>query len=119
MFVQYYSQLMSTLRNHTEELISFSLATDSIISFSWRTDSNVNSLILDYVRKMSNKDVTKAEFWLARISMQLYYFYTKLFYKMLEFMESYERDRGVQRLAAEIHTKVKEFDPLMSSGMCA
>ena len=55
---------------------------------------------------------------LAKIAMRLYYCDTTLFYKMLECMQSYDEDPSVQQLAKEIRTKIMEFDPLTSSGMC-
>jgi len=77
----------------------------------------IRRLIEDYVDEVINEDATKAGMWLARIATKLYYDSTESFYDMLRFMKSSKEDPGVQQLAAEIHTKVKEFNPLMSSGM--
>ena len=64
-----------------------------------------------------SKDAFEIGMLLAIIAIKLYYYNTESFYKMLEFMQSYNKNPDVQRLATEILTKVKEFDPLKSSGM--
>ena len=64
-----------------------------------------------------SKDAFEIGMWLAIIAIKLYYYNTELFYKILEFMQSCNRDPGVRQLATEILSKVKEFDPLNSSSM--
>ena len=107
-FIQYYNKLIPSLKN----------CTDQLFCSRWEVDSlYFHFLINDYVNEVINEDATKARMWLATIAMKLYYDSTESFYRMLQFMKSNEEDPGVQQLAAEMHTKVKEFDPLMSSGM--
>ena len=72
-----------------------------------------------YFHMMSTKDASKTRILLARLAIQLYYDNTHSFYKMLESMQYLMPDGGVKQLAAEIHKKVKEFDPLISSGTAA
>ena len=107
-FIQYYNKLIPSLKNCTDQLHRSCWKLD-ILSFRW--------LIKNYVDKVINEDATKAGMWLAIIAMKLYYDSTESFYDMLQFMKSSKEDPGVQQLAAEMHTKVKKFDPLMSSGM--
>ena len=52
---------------------------------------------------------------LAKIAIKLHFYNTEPFYKMLEFMQYRLLNRSAQLLATEILTKVKEFDPPMSS----
>ena len=107
-FIQYYNKLMPSLKNCTNQLYEC----------CWEYfNSDFHHIIKNYVDEVINEDATKAGMWVARIAMKLYYDNTKSFYRMLKFMESYNEDSDVQQLAAEIRTKVKEFDPLMSSGM--
>ena len=106
-FIQYYDKLMPSLKN----------CTDQLHHCCWEIFSSpFNRTIRIYVDEVITKDATKAGILLARIAMKLYYDNTYSFYRMLNFMKSYEGDPGVQQLAAEIHAKVEEFDPLMSSG---
>ena len=105
MFMQYYNELIPSLKN----------CIDQLYHSCWELGSfDFRCLIDDYG---INEDDTKAGMWLARIAIKLYYDNTKSFYDMLKFMQSYNEDPGVQQLAAEINRKVKEFNPLMSSGM--
>ena len=64
-----------------------------------------------------SKEASRTGMWLAIIAIKLYYYNTGSFYKILEFMQFYNRDPGVQQLATEILSKVKEFDPLNPSSM--
>ena len=107
-FIKYYNKLMRSLKNCTDQLYYICLKLDSLY-FRW--------LIEDYVDEVINEDATKAGMWLAIIAMKLYCDSTELFYDMLKFMKSSKEDPSIQQLAVEMHTKVKEFDPLMSSGM--
>ena len=107
-FIQYYSKLMPSLKNCTNQLHHCCLKHFNVDFYH---------TIKSYVDLVINEDATKAGMWLPIIAMKLYYDNTKLFYDMLTFMESYDEDSDVQQLAAVIRTKVKEFDPLMSSGM--
>ena len=63
-----------------------------------------------------NEHTSDTELLLAHLAMQLHSFHNYLFYKMLKFMQSSERDEDVQSLAAEILLQVKRFDPVMSCG---
>ena len=64
-----------------------------------------------------SKEASKTGMLLAIIAIKLYYYNTESFYKILEFMLSNKEDPGVQQLATEILSKVKEFDPLNPSSM--
>ena len=103
-FIQYYNKLIPSLKNCTDQLYRI-------------CDCSFDFQIKNYVDDVINEDATKARMWLAIIAMKLYYDSTKSFYDMLNFMKSNKEDPGAQQLAAEIQTKVKVFDPLMSSGM--
>ena len=106
-FIRYYNKLIPSLKNCTDQLYHSCRELDSLY---------FRRLIRDYVDEVINEDATKAGMWLARIAMKLYYDSTELFYDVLQVMRSSKEDPGVQQLAAEMYTKVKEFDPLMSSG---
>ena len=120
-FMQYYNKLIPSLKNCTDQLYFICYSFNFYLLINDYVDEVINDyvdeVINDYVDEVINEDATKAGMWLARIAMKLYYDSTESFYDMLEFMKSSKEDPGVQQLAAEIHTKVKNFDPLMSSGM--
>ena len=107
-FIQCYNKLMPSLKNYANQLQHCCC---NIFGF------DIYHMIRNYVDEVINEDATIAGMWLAIIAMKLYYDNTYSFYDMLKFMESCYKDSDVQQLAAEIRTKVKEFDPLMLSGM--
>ena len=101
-FIQYYNKLIESLRNCTNML------------YYWCMDHRRSPDRELFFYVMSTEDTSKAGILLARLAIQLYYDNTHSFYKMLKSMQY---DYSAIQLAEEIHKKIKEFDPLMSSGM--
>ena len=118
MFIQYYNKLMTSLKNY-EPLPFLYNCLDSydyymIVKYIDKVISKDSSKEVSISGTEFSKDAIKTVMLLAIIAIKLYYYSTESFYKMLKFMQSYP---GVQQLATEILSKVKEFDPLISSGM--
>ena len=114
--MQYYNKLMISLKSY--EVLLFCDILDHY-------DCYVIEKYIDMVICKPSKGVSKSEaefrtdaktgMLLAIIAIKLHFCNTEPFYKILKFMEYGWLDPGVQLLAREILTKVKEFDPLMSS----
>ena len=105
MFIQYYNKLIEYLRDYADELFYSCMVHRS------STDHHFHM--------MRTKDASKVGILLARLAIQLYYDNTHSFYKMLELMQYDIPDGSVKQLAIEIHKKVRDFDPLISSGTAA
>ena len=143
-FIQYYNKLMISLKNYELfsdcvdrwDYVMIRRYIDMVIS---KDDLGLEARTSEDTFKPKTKDISipvrmssqkvslsgtefseravKTGMLLAMIAIKLYYFNTGSFYKILEFMQSNKEDPGVRKLATEILSKVKAFDPLNSSSM--
>ena len=95
-FLQYYTELIGSLKN---------------LDHLYRHFSGIDN----YLELILGMDHSEIELLLPVIAMELHYGDTSLLYKMLAFMGT--SNQKIQNLAAKIQQKVRQFNPVISSGM--